>query len=131
MKILTRHVIVLALLATAVVVTPLAATGKEDNPVRVWMATSNSEPAVGNLWGRLVMKDGMLTFSATSEGWQIALADIRRAAMSAQSDKLIQIDTVRDETFYIAILGQNMVVESPRSALDLIRRAQRAPLGRR
>jgi hypothetical protein len=118
--------------ASAPVRSHAAAAERGDAPMLVWMAASNRQPLVGHNWGRLTMKDGVLTFhGADDEAWQMAIADIRRVAVSAESDKLLVIETVRDERFFVAIAGIKMVVSSPRKALDAIQSARRAPAGRR
>ena len=122
---------VVLVVAAAIAVPAPARAEPQDGRVLVWMAASSSEPTVASQWGRLSMKDGVLAFAATGLEWQVAVTDIRNVAVSDESDKFIVIETTRDEKYYVAILGPNMMIENPRKALDMIRRAQRVVAGRR
>lgn len=124
-QLFTRGFLALAMAASMT----LAAQAKGDAPLLVWMAASNSEPSISNEVGRLSMKAGVLSFQSTGQAWQVAVADIKRVAL--QSDTLMVIETMRDEKYYVAIMGPNMVLQTPRKALDVIQRAQRTPAGGR
>jgi hypothetical protein len=103
--------------------TPALAEKGGDVPQMLWLAASGAEPGVGTNWGRLTLKDGILMFRSSSSEWQLAVSDIKRAAVSPQSDDLIVVESVDGETYYVTILGPNMLVESPRKALQVIRKA--------
>jgi hypothetical protein len=121
----------IALVMAASFSVPVTASAEPQERVLLWMAASSSEPTIASEWGRLTIKNGVLAFAGTGVEWQVPIADIRRASISDESEKLIVIETVRDEKYYVAILGPNMLVETPRKALDDIKRAQRPSAGRR
>ena len=109
---------------------PAIATPSE-KPVLVWLATSSSRPIVSNQLGRLSIKDDVLAFDGSEHDWRVALDDVRQVTVSPESDKLLLIETVRGEKYYVAIMGSNMLVEKAGRTASMIRRAQRGPAGRR
>jgi hypothetical protein len=123
-QLFTRSAVVATLAASALLCTERpAAASSGDSPNMLWMAASGSEPSIGSNWGRLMLKDGVLRFRSTSAEWQLALTDIKRAQISSQSDQLIVLESVAGQTYYVAILGQNLLVDSPRKALQVIQKA--------
>ena len=122
----------LAFLAIVVTVLPSAAIASpSEKPVLVWLAASSSRPIVSNQLGRLSIKDDVLSFDGSEHNWRVTLDDIRQATVSPESDRLLLIETVRGEKYYVAIMGSNMIVEKPGKTVSLIRRAQRGPAARR
>lgn len=123
----TRFAAVTALLvASQFLATPAHAAGPDDHARGVWLASSGSEPALATSCGRLALRDGRLSFDSADVEWQLAVSEIKRIAVSEQSDRLIVIEGA-DETHYVAILGPQMLVESPRRALTIIQKAMKAP----
>jgi len=110
---------------------PVVAASADEPVSGIWMAASGAEPGVGTNWGRLILRDGVLTFQSPSMGWKLSIAEIKRVTISEQSDRLFVLESVAGETYYVAILGQNLVSESPRKAMQVINRALRAPVARR
>jgi len=122
----------LALLAIVVTGLPSAAIASpSEKPVLVWLASSSSRPIVGNQLGRLSIKDDILAFEGSEHDWRVTLDDVRQVTVSPESDKLLLIETVRGEKYYVAIMGLNMLVEKAGRTAGMIRRAQRGPLARR
>lgn len=122
----------LAFLAIVVTVLPSAAIASpSEKPVFVWLAASSSRPIVSNQLGRLSIKDDVLSFDGSEHDWRVTLDDIRQATVSPESDRLLLIETVRGEKYYVAIMGSNMIVEKAGKTVSLIRRAQRGPAARR
>jgi hypothetical protein len=114
--------IALALLAAAA---PVSAGQPSAERTFTWLASSSTEPTIGAGWGRLTIRDGVLAFRSTETEWQISVAEIRRAAPSPQSDRLLEIEDADGSVRYVAIIGSTMLVESPRKTLDVIQRAMR------
>jgi len=122
----------LALLAIVVTGLPSAAIATPaEKPVLVWLAASSSRPVVSNQLGRLSIKDDVLSFDGSEHDWRVTLDDVRQVTVSPESDKLLLIETVRGEKYYVAIMGSNMLVEKAGRTATMIRRAQRGPAARR
>jgi hypothetical protein len=122
----------LALLAIAVTSLQSAALASpSEKPVFVWLAASSSRPIVSNQLGRLSIKDDVLSFDGSAHDWRVTLDDVRLVTVSPESDKLLLIETVRGEKYYVAILSSNMLVEKAGRTASMIRRAQRGPATRR
>jgi hypothetical protein len=97
----------------------------------LWMAASGPEPSIsGTNWGRLILKDGVLTFHASNNEWQLAVSDIKHVAISDVSDQIFEVESYSGERYYVAILGPNLLVDSPRRALQVIQRARRVTTAR-
>jgi hypothetical protein len=120
-----------ALLLATTAGTPRLVAQSADLSSYTWLAASSSEPTIGSAWGRLIMKDGVLAFRSTDSEWDIPVTEIKRAAVSAQSDKLLVIERNDGALRYVAIIGTSMLVDSPRKTLDAIQRAMRGPVSRR
>jgi hypothetical protein len=120
----TRFARLAMVLAAAYVMAPtVASAAAGDTPQPLWMAASGTEPTIGSSWGRLTLKDGVLRFRSTGVEWELAVSDIKRASISPQSDQFIVVEGVNGETYYVAILGPNMMVDSPRKALQVIQKS--------
>lgn len=105
--------------------------GDDEPTTSVWMAASSAEPGVSTNWGRLVLREGMLAFHSRSLEWALEIGDIRRVAIYEQSDRLLVVESVAGETYYVAILAQNLLVESPRKAMQIIQRVALTSAARR
>ena len=117
--------IFVALLLAAAPSVAQAADGG-DRAVGVWLATSDPQASAGGgSWGRLVLQDGTLTFRSMNglKGWAVDLTDARRIEISKTSAKALEIESLSGETFYVAILNGQMLMDSPRKALQVINRA--------
>lgn len=119
----------LFLAASQFITLPAAAAPTEDYR-NAWMAASGTAPEPSTNWGRLTLRDGVLRFESASIEWQLALSDIKRASISEKSDRVIALESAAGENYYVTIYGQQLTVESPRRALQLIQKALRAPAAR-
>ena len=127
-QLFTRFALLTALFAAM----PVTVSAAGDEPTNgVWMAASGADADVRTNVGRLILKDSVLSFRSTSVEWSIVASDIKRIAISEQSARLFVLETHAGETFFVAILGQNLLVDSPRRAMQVIQRAVRAESGRR
>jgi len=114
-------------------VTALPASGMASEPQSgFWMASSSyGAGQTGNTWGRLIVKDGMLTFFASRGEWRTPVAEIKRVSMVKGSNSF-EIETLSGSVLRLSILGPQMLVESPKKAMQLIQRAVReAPASQR
>jgi len=109
----------------------VAAAQTADSPSLTWLAASSPEPTISTAWGRLTMKQGVLAFRSSDSEWDVPVSEIRRAAISESSDRLMIIERADGSVFYVAIFGTGMIVESPKKAVDMIQRAQRGTVSRR
>ena len=123
----TRIAIAMLLLAAP----QAAAAQSTDSPSLTWLAASSTEPAISSAWGRLIMRQGMLSFRSTDVEWEVPVSEIKRAAISEQSDRLMIIERADGSVYYVAIIGSSKAVESPKKAVDMILRAQRGAVSRR
>lgn len=99
-----------------------APTAAQSNPT--WMASAPDAPA-GDKWGRLTVKDGLLTFASSKAEWQVPLSDITRVAESETANRILEIEARSGEVLSVAILGPQLTIESPRKAKQMIERAVR------
>lgn len=97
----------------------------------IWMAASSAEPGVSTNWGRLVLRDGVLAFHSRNLEWALEIGDLRRVAIYEQSDRLLVVESFAGETYYVAILARNLLVESPQTAMQIIQRVARTQDARR
>jgi len=103
-----------------------SATASGDDSVKRYWLVSTSDPASHEvIWGRLVVKDGMLTFFGLRREWKTPLSAIKRVSRVKGSDRGFEIETVTGETLRLAILGPQMLPESPKKAMQVIQRAAR------
>jgi hypothetical protein len=121
-----------AMLTALVAAMPATVSAAGDEPTTgVWMAASGASADDRTNVGRLILKDGVLSFQSTNVEWTLAVSDIKRVAISEESDRLFVLESVSGETYFVAILGQNLLVDSPRRAMQVIQRVARAESGRR
>lgn len=121
-----------ALLTALFAAMPATVSAAGDEPTTgVWMAASGANADVRTNLGRLTLKDGVLSFQSTNVEWTLAVSDIKRVAISEESDRLFVLESHLGETYFVAILGQNLLVDSPRRAMQVIQRVLRAESGRR
>lgn len=127
-RLFTRLAVLVALFAA--VPATVSAAGDELT-AGVWMAASGADANVRTNLGRLMLRDGVLSFQSTSVEWTLAVSDIKRLAISEQSDRLFVLESHSGETYFVAILGHNLLMDSPRRAMQAIQRVLRAESGRR
>jgi hypothetical protein len=127
----TRLAATALFVAATQLITAPAVIAAPDEYRSAWMAASGTEPGFSANWGRLTLREGVLSFESTNTEWQLPLADIKRAAISEQSNQVIVLEGTTGEKYYVSIHGPQMTVESPRKALHVIRKALRAPAARR
>lgn len=127
-RLLAAIVVVAAILG----ITAQPVTAADNEPGSgLWMAASGSEPSIsGTNWGRLILKDGVLRFHALNGEWKLAVSEIRRVAISDGSDQIFEVESYSGERYYVAILSPNMLVDSPRRAMQVIQRALRVTTSR-
>lgn len=104
---------------------PTVAAAQGKTAQGTWLAAAAETGTTGSSWGRLTVKDGMLTFAATGIEWQRPLTEIKRVSESSRIDRAIEIEAVNGDKLLLSILGQQMIVESPRKALQILERAVR------
>lgn len=95
-------------------------------PAQGFWLVSASTPASNTVtWGRLVLKDGLLTFFAPRGEWTTPLSAITRVSSTKGSNRSFDIETESGDVLRLSILGPQMLVESPKKAMQLIQRAVR------
>lgn len=100
------------------------ANASDDQPARLWMAAASEQPGIiGTDWGRLILKDGILSFQSAQTEWSIEVAGITRVEISKESKNQLEVEYGGGNTYYVAILKANLLVESPGKAVGLIREA--------
>jgi hypothetical protein len=98
----------------------------DDKPTpRVWLAADAGHSTAGSPWGRLVTKDGMLTFHGSLADWATPLSEIKRMSKVKGSAHRFEIETMSGDMLRISILDAHMVPVSPKKAMQLIQRATR------
>ena len=113
-------------LAALVVLPVVTAAAAHDDPAQGFWLVSTSGPASSEVfWGRLVVKDGMLTFFAPRGEWKTPLAEIKRVSLAKGSNRSFEIETASGEVLRLAILGPQMLIESPKKAIQVIQRGVR------
>jgi len=120
------------LAVTAVLGCPGTASADDPPTQRVWLAADAGHSTAGPAWGRLVIKDGMLTFHGSLADWTTPLSEIARVSRVKGSDHRIEIETMSGDVLRISILDAAMLPVSPKKAMQLIQRATRegAPVRR-
>jgi hypothetical protein len=120
------------LAAALFVALPAAAAAQGKAVQGTWLAAAAPSASAQSSWGRLTVKDGILTFASQRGEWRKPLADITRIAERKGADKMFEIEASNGDVLYVSILGQQMMTESPRKAMQLIERAVReAPTAQR
>ena len=113
-------------LAALVALPAATAAAAHDDPAQGYWLVSTSGPASNEVfWGRLVVKDGMLTFFAPRGEWKTPLAEIKRVSVAKDSNRSFEIETVSGEVLRLAILGPQLLIESPKKAIQVIQRGVR------
>ncbi|HJU44886.1 MAG TPA: hypothetical protein VJ691_18815 [Vicinamibacterales bacterium] len=102
---------------------PVSATADNKPASAYWMAAASYSSTVQ--WGRLEIKDGMLTFYVARSEWTTPLSEITRVARVKGEDAILEIVTASGDTLYVSILGPQLLPESPRKAMQIIQRAVR------
>ncbi len=118
----TFAVAVMAL--AAVLSTPVTAAADEKPVQGLWLATTG-EAISANGWGRLVVRDGMLTFHGARGEFSTPLAVITRVSVVKGSANTFEILTVNGDRLQLSILTAQMLTESPKKAMQVIQRAVR------
>jgi hypothetical protein len=124
----TRLAVMAGFIAATLLATPDVAKG-DDAPRGVWLAGLGEKTSAGSNWGRLILRDGVLTFNSSATEWQLGIADIKRASIGP-SEQLV-VETVTGAIHYVTILDARMTAGSPRDALKVIQKALRGPSARR
>ena len=116
----------LATIAVTVVLGWAGTASADDKPTpRVWLAADAGHSTAGSAWGRLVVKDGMLTFHGSLADWTTPLSEIKRMSRAKGSDHRFEIETMSGDMLRISILDAHMLPVSPKKAMQLIQRATR------
>lgn len=102
---------------------PVAASADDKPTSAYWMAAASNSSTVQ--WGRLVLKDGMLTFHTAQGDWQTPLSEIKRIVRVKDARRTFEIVTASGATLHLTILGAQMLPEPPQKAMQIIQRAVR------
>ena len=113
------------LAVTAVLGCPGTASADDQPTQRVWLAADAGHSTAGSPLGRLVVKDGMLTFHGSLADWTTPLSEIKRLSRPKGSDHRFEIETISGDVLRVSILGAHMLPVSPKKAMQLIQRATR------
>jgi hypothetical protein len=121
-RLLTPGVATVAL--TAVLALPGDARA-DDTPSQVWMAINADQSGGGSAaWGRLSVRNGMLTFHGTQADWKTPLAKIRRIT-PIKGSHVFAIETMSGDVLRLAILNQQLLAVSPKKTMQVLQRAVR------
>ena len=88
-----------------------------------WMASASNSSRVQ--WGRLVLKDGALTFHTAQGDWKTPLTEIKRIGRVKGKHRTFEVVTASGATLHLSILGAQMLPEPPHNAMQIIQRAVR------
>ena len=88
-----------------------------------WMAAASNSTTVQ--WGRLVLKDGLLTFHTAQGEWQTPVSEITRIVRVKDARRAFEIVTASGATLHLTILGAQLLPEPPQKAMQIIQRAVR------
>ena len=105
------------------VVWPAPASADSKPAPSYWFAAARNSFTVQ--WGRLALKDGMLTFHTERGEWTTPLYEIKRIVRVKDADDTFEIVTASGATLQLTILGAQLLPESPRKAMQTIERAVR------
>lgn len=121
---MTRHQQLSAGVAAVALICVLGLPGAaaaNDKPVQgTWLAAHATEPV-----GRLVVKDGTLTFYGARSEWSTPLSEITRIAAVKGSNDTFEIRTAMGEFLQVRIFTPQLMPESRKKAIQLIQRAVR------
>lgn len=110
----------------AVIVAAAVNVPAQQAPTATWLASSTYGAAEDRTQlGRLVMKDGSLTYFGARAEWTTPLSEITRLSPVKGSDHLFDIETVSGRVLRLSIVGPQMLNESPKKAIRTIQRALR------
>lgn len=116
----------LLIAAALAVVLGLPSLASADEPIQgQWLAAITDGNAAKAEWGRLVLRDGSLTFHGARVDWHAPVSEIKRVSAVRDADRVFEIETVSGDRLVLSILGQQMLKESPKKAMQLIQRAAR------
>ena len=119
---MTRYAFLLVALLSA----SSAASATGGGSTGLWAAAASNEASVsGEHWGRLVLRDDVLSFHSNDSTWSVHLSEVKRLEISRVSDRFFEVETVHGDTYFVAILSANLLVDSPRKAVRIIQRAMR------
>jgi hypothetical protein len=104
-----------------ILVCPVTASADEKPASAYWMASVSNSDTVQ--WGRLVLKDGMLTFHTSLGEWKAPLYQIKRIVRVKDTKQTFEIVTSSGAALHLTILGPNMLPESPQKAMQVLQRA--------
>lgn len=124
-QLLTVQTLMVALLA--LVAAPSVARADGERKTAVWLAADLKDGApTGESWGRLSLRNGLLSFRSMNglKGWDVDLADAQAIQTSKSGAKGLVIETRSGQVYAVAILDSQMLVDSPRKALQLISSAR-------
>jgi hypothetical protein len=79
----------------------------------------------GRSWGRLILQDSLLTFRSADYEWSLPVSEITRLVESQTASRAFEVESASGQIYYVAILDSRMLTESPRKAVQTIRRAIR------
>lgn len=102
-----------------------AAAAGDDSAKGYWLVSVAAPASSEVIWGRLVVQEGTLTLFAPRTEWQTPLSDIKRVSRVKGSDRSFEIETVTGDRLRLAILGPQLLTESPKKAMQVIQRAVR------
>lgn len=106
---------------------PAAWAGPNDAAGTVWLASVTGDPTVG----RLMIRDGALTFATPQREWQVPLTEIARVTVAKGDDRSLDIATITGEKLRLTIRGPQLLIASPKPAVQRIQRALREAPARR
>ena len=96
----------------------------DDKPTSAyWMAAAANSSTVQ--WGRLVLKDGLLTFHTAQGDWQTPVSEIKRVVRVKHAQRTFEVVTASGATLHLTILGAQLLPEPPQKAMQIIQRAVR------
>lgn len=104
-----------------VIVCAAPASAGDTPATACWLAAASNGSNVQ--WGRLVLKDGMLTFHTEKGDWSTPLHEIKRIVRVRHANQMFEIVPAWGATLRLSILGPQMLPESPEKAMQLIQRA--------
>ena len=102
---------------------PVSASADDTPTPACWMAAAVNSSTVQ--WGRLVLKDGLVTFHTAQGDWQTPLSEIKRIVRVKHAKQTFEIVTASGATLHLTILGAQMLPEPPQKAMQIIQRAVR------
>ena len=96
---------------------PVTAAAHDEPAQGLWLVSTSGPASSEVSWGRLVVKDGMLTFFGPRSEWKTPLADIKRVSV-AKDRRRFEIETVTGDGLRLTIRGPQLLTESPKKAMQ-------------